>query len=145
MISMICLFEIRCYSCYCHKEATMLKDGDLHQNTTTVCLCVPDKKNESNASISLFHTIRLSHLRVISSPSTGSPSCAAVNCCNPSQPLYVFLVLVCLSLLCDLSATCLFYMFLPLLFFNMSRFCACFLFSLTALFQICLFVLHLLF
>lgn len=31
--------------------------------------------------------------------STGSPSCVAANFCNPSEPLHVFLVLVCLSLL----------------------------------------------
>lgn len=55
----------------------------------------------SSVQLLFHHTICLSYFVVISSPSTGSPSCAAVNCFNPSQPLYVFTLLVCLSLCCD--------------------------------------------
>lgn len=120
-----------------HKEATMLK---VKVPTCTRTQQPHALMTQMNQMHPFPYFACLSHFSVISSPSTGSPSCAAVNCSHPSQPLYVCLVLVCLCLLCDLTVTCLFHMFLHLLFFNMSRVCARFLFSLTALSQIRLFV-----
>lgn len=83
--------------------------------------------------ISLCCEIGLSHFYVISIPSPSLPGCCKL------WSLYVFL-LVCV--LCDLAVTCLFYTFLPLLFFDIFQVHAQFVLSFAASDQEWLFVLR---